>query len=142
MHFSQVSMANYDPEKAVFLPIMIRWALSFEILNDQTGQKHVFVPVYGNINEASICQDRDAAAQYFRLPTAEDIIWGLDNGAFSVASLLIYLGKGLDPRAPVNAAMREMSAAATFYKAIPTATVFVKTLDQTLSAAKWTKSSR
>ena len=115
---------------------------SFEVLDQQTDLTYVFVPVYGNIDEAAICQDRDADAQHFRSPTAEDIIWGLDNDAFSVTSLLNHLDKGLDHLAPVNAAMRAMSAAATFYKAIPTATVSVKTLNQTLSAAKWTKSSR
>lgn len=115
---------------------------SFGVLNEQTGQTHVLVPVYGNINGAAICQDDDAVVQYFRPPTAEDIIWGLDNDAFSVISLLNHLDKGLDPLGPVNAAMRAMSAAATIYKAIPTATVSVKTLNQALSAAKWTKLSR
>jgi hypothetical protein len=106
-----------------------------------TDIRHTLQATYGDVQIAAICQDPNAPGQYIPSPTVETIIWCLRNDQLGAFFLLKYLDRGLDPFDSLSATMHALSAAFTFYKSIPSATLNVKALARPLSTAAWANAS-
>jgi hypothetical protein len=104
-----------------------------------TGIRHIFRATYGDDRIAAICQDSNAPAQFIPWPTPKTIAWCLRNDQLGAVALLRHLNTGVDQfdSFNFNTTTRALSAAFTFYKSMPDATLNVKALDRPLSTTAW-----
>jgi hypothetical protein len=102
-----------------------------------TGSVHKVVSIFGDENTTSICQSPAAPRQAIPPLTIEALISCLDNGLICASALLDYLDTSLTLLDTLNATMRAMSAAFTFYRSLPDATLSTEVLNRPLTASSW-----
>jgi hypothetical protein len=120
--------------------------LQYWFTEANTGIRHTVQPIYGDVQIAAICQDPNAPAQYIPWPTLKTIAWCLRNDQLDALALERHFNTGVNEFDPFsfhfNTTTRALSAAFTFYKSMPDATLNVKALDCPLSTTAWANALR
>jgi hypothetical protein len=105
-----------------------------------TGTLHSFEPIYGHDELATICHDPCVSLQRLQCiasPTVKTIIWCLRNDQLGALCLLNHLDTGSGYLDSLQTTICALSAAFTFYKSMPDATLNIKALDRPLSTTAW-----